>query len=605
MSRAVARFMAVILALVLPMALAAVPPAGLVAEGEGRWADALDLYHHELAARPDAAIWLRVADIEARLDHREEAAEALRQAADLRRTDAALHRRASQAAAVAGQAREALSSAQRALELEPASTDHLRAVAELASWAGDLWLAESSNRELIRRDPADATAHLALARLNSRRGHLAEAAGDYSRYRTLRASDPAGWIEAATVHELEGDYAAAGKLLAEARRRFGPSDALARADAELLARSGRSASALAVLPQLIRQDPDRYELHLMRTLALQGLGQQGPAMESLGELERLAPGRPETPGMRLQLETPQRPSLAGRASWYDDTVGIASVQGTLGAALSPWPSGRITAAVTEWALSAPGSSPFVTDTGERRLTGQTATLQLEQVLARGFAARLEAGSFRAEERDGLPVYEAALDVRLADVAEFGVSRSHDVVMTSPRAASLGIERDLDEARLRLREGYVGSTELVASFSDHDDGNGAVEFVATQRMALRRTERYNLDLGLRGQWLGYDRHAGNGYYDPEDFRRYQGLASAWLKLGAQSGIGFSLALGPERDRELDLGYEWGGDARVEGVFGIYRDWQVRAHAGHGGRFDGTERLDAWRGTGAGLELTRRF
>lgn len=605
MSRVRRAVAAALLAGALGGVQAAVPPAGLAAEGEGRWTEALDIYQRQLAATPDAELWLRVSAIQTRLKQPLEAAQSLRRAAELRPRDAELQARASQAFAVAGAPREALAFARRAQELEPQSRSHLQAVAELASWSGDTALAERSYRELLRREPANADALHALARLHTQAGRLDEASGDYAAQRRLAPADPSGWLEGATVEEYRGDYAAAARLLAEARARFGASEALAQADAELLTRSGRATAALEALPDLLADDPGRYELHLLRTLALQTSGQRDSALQSLGELERLGPQRPETHGARLQVETPQRPSVAGGLSWSDDTTGIGSTQGALSAALSPWSSARVTAALTSWQLAAPAGSAFITPLGDDRLAGETVSLTIDQRVAPWLGLRAGGGTFRPEVGDNHPLYEAAADLHPGDRIDLELGRTHDVLMASPRSAALGIERSLDRARLRWRQGYTGTAELTATASHQSDGNDALEYELVQRVAVRRTERYNLDLGARAQHLGYDHHAGNGYYDPDDFRRYQALGSAWVKLGYESGLGLMLSVGPERDAELDDAYAWGGDARLEGLFGAYGTWQVRGHAAYGGRFDGTDRAAAWRGTGVGLELMRRF
>jgi len=90
-----------------------------------------------------------------------------------------------------------------------------------------------------------------------------------------------------------------------------------------------------------------------------------------------------------------------------------------------------------------------------------------------------------------------------------------------------------------------------------------------------------------------------------------VAYYYRKLSDKNGIGVVLGLGPERDRDLDGGYELGGNLSVEDLFGIYRDWQLRAYAGLGGRVSdsgagsATGRIQAFRGYSFGLEFIYRF
>ena len=75
----------------------AVPAAGLAAEGERRWTDALQVYREHVERDPAAAdTWLRIADIEARLGQPDRAIAAL-QGAAAARADAEIFARLSQA----------------------------------------------------------------------------------------------------------------------------------------------------------------------------------------------------------------------------------------------------------------------------------------------------------------------------------------------------------------------------------------------------------------------------------------------------------------------------------------------------------------------------
>ena len=105
-----------------------VPAAGIAAESAGEWTQcARHLQERSGFAPHDAKLWVRIADIEARLGNVEGSAAALRRAIQEAPLDANLHQRLSQAYAVLQQPLAALEAIEHALALTPDSVDFLRA----------------------------------------------------------------------------------------------------------------------------------------------------------------------------------------------------------------------------------------------------------------------------------------------------------------------------------------------------------------------------------------------------------------------------------------------------------------------------------------------
>jgi len=114
------------------------PEAGVVAEGAGRWTEALDIYQALLKSDVSRAdIWTRVSDIEAHLGNTDASVAALVQATRAAPDDATLHQKLSQAYAAKGEATAALQAIEAAHALDPANLDYVRARAVLATWAGE------------------------------------------------------------------------------------------------------------------------------------------------------------------------------------------------------------------------------------------------------------------------------------------------------------------------------------------------------------------------------------------------------------------------------------------------------------------------------------
>ncbi len=213
-----------------------VPPAGLQAEGEGKWQEALDLYNQALEAdqvRPD--LWLRVADIEARLDHHLEAALALAKASELSGEDAPLQSHLSQAWSMAGRPDLATKAIEKALYLDPRNLEYLKARVILAYWQGDTDKAASSMEMLAKLDPTYDMTELNRARALSFRNKLDESARSYRNYHRSQEPDRQSLLEQARVEAWRGNYASAMELLASYRERFGEDRDYLRDRARLLA----------------------------------------------------------------------------------------------------------------------------------------------------------------------------------------------------------------------------------------------------------------------------------------------------------------------------------------------------------------------------------
>ena len=127
-------------------------------------------------------LWLRIADIQARLGRPQETIAALERAAQTNLSDDSISSRLSQAYAAAGHATAAQRALEAALAVRPDSDEYLRAHATVATWAGDYDAASSSYRKLRQGHPAESDLTLALARVNVWAGHTDAATRLYRDY---------------------------------------------------------------------------------------------------------------------------------------------------------------------------------------------------------------------------------------------------------------------------------------------------------------------------------------------------------------------------------------------------------------------------------------
>jgi tetratricopeptide (TPR) repeat protein len=270
------------------------PEAGVVAEGAGRWTEALDIYQALLKSDVSRAdIWTRVSDIEAHLGNTDASVAALVQATRAAPDDATLHQKLSQAYAAKGEATAALQAIEAAHALDPANLDYVRARAVLATWAGEYNLAADSYRRIDAVEP-DPETTLNLARVSAWSGDTDEAVEYYRRYLSSRDDEADVWVELATAERWRGNYGASHDALEAYRAEFGATRDYRQQIASVFAEGGKPSKALELLDTLLADEPDDYDLNFIRTIAYTMKSRPSEARESLDRLRRLDPDEPLT-----------------------------------------------------------------------------------------------------------------------------------------------------------------------------------------------------------------------------------------------------------------------------------------------------------------------
>ena len=577
-----------------------VPETGLAAEGEGRWEDALRIYQGELDRQPsNAALWLRVADIEAKLGHSQESIAALERAAQANRGDAPTFFRLSQAYAAAGHAKAALHAVDAALVMQPESEEYLRAHAMLATWAGEYDAATGSYRKLRARYPGDLDLTLALARVNVWAGHTDAAAGLYREY--LAATDsPAGvWLELARAEGWRGNFAGALAPLREYQTRFGETEAYHRERAATLARAGRPREALQYLDGLVAASPDDYELALARTIALASLQRQGDALSNLAVTDALQPGRTETAAARNLLRSMLGSSAGPSSSVYSDSDGLRTFRIAPRFDVGFDSDTRVQGGYEYIALEArTGSGLDQIGGGE---SGEVAhgwaglTQRVGRVLLGGTL-----GQARAESHD-LITYSGFARFDVSDELKLTVERLSGFAAISPRTVALGLTRLAHRGQIEWTPAIRYVIAADASYEDLSDGNERWEMFVAPRVALARTERVNLDFGLLAHRFGATHDLNNGYYDPRKYEYYSVVIAPYWKASENVGVNVSTGIGGQRDDSSS--FRLGGNASVEATFGIYERWLLKVNASA----TTNRRLEsgAFSGYSGGVVLLRRF
>jgi len=425
-------------------------------------------------------------------------------------------------------------------------------------------------------------------------------------YPACVAAEPAALLEFAEVETYRGDRRHARRLLERYRRQAGDTAAYRKAEAAFLARGGRPRAALRALEPQLQQRPDDYDLNLTRTLALNESRETAQARQSLATLDRLGPARPETRGARLQVETPLRPRASLGSEFYTDTSGISILHSWFETKASSNGGFDVLLQGHQRELGADRDSGYETPAGDRVTHERDLAVAVRMRPAGSVQLELAGGRIHLDSQETFPLYRGRLDHWAGDTFHWSVSGTHDLLAISPRAAALGIERNEYVAAADWSPGTVTVVEARFATEEYSDRNSRWEAVLAPRRAMMRTQHHNFDLGLYGQWLGYDQNLNNGYYDPSGFERYWAMGYYYWKASDNAGVGLVAGGGPEKDADLDDGFRLGGNVYLGGTWGVYRDWQIRGWGGYGSRI-GAGDYDSGRphGYSVGLELTRRF
>ncbi len=580
----------------------AMPEDGLKAEMEDRWEDAVVIYRELLAQTPERTdLWLRLADILNGLGREGDTARALEAAASASPNDHAIQFRLAQAYAVTHRPGLALAACRRASELQPDNIDYLRDCAHYADWTGDLKATGDAFQRVLARAPDDPGARLGLARTRSWSGELNEAARDFRSYLDRNPDDRGAWLDYARNEIWRGNYPVAQAALETYRERFGENEDYQRWRARVLAAAGRPDQAAALNDPLLARQPDDYDLNYTRALILHANREPRAANESLAVVQRLQPESKETHDLERLVRTPQRSHVSGGLHYYNDSDKIRITGITLHGAIGIAPATQISAGLADDTLRAPAGSGLERIDGGERIGHKQLWLgarhQVNPMLA--LAGRIGRGAI--EDEADYWLYDLRAELVLSDELALAFERERDLFAVSPRTVSLGIKRDSNRAELSWQPGLRYVVDAVVAYDDLSDGNARKELIVAPRRVMVRREHGNLDLGVSGQWFGFDKDLDNGYYDPRHYRRFALTAFGYWKISDDDGVSLSASAGYHKDENMSK-YKFGEDLVAEGTFGIFRDWMGKLRLGYSNR---AQEAGGFDGVSAQATVTRRF
>jgi hypothetical protein len=181
-------------------------------------------------------------------------------------------------------------------------------------------------------------------------------------------------------------------------------------------------------------------------------------------------------------------------------------------------------------------------------------------------------------------------------------RDYSYYVISSRTVSLEIRRGLNRISLYWEPGLKHVISASLGYDTFSDDNNRWEAILSPLYAFRRTEKYNLDLGLTAVLFGFDDDFDHGYYDPDLYQSYMATAILYLKIDDNNGVSITGAAGVQNDDDMD-DFRSGYNIDIEGTFGIFRDWMLKVRAG--GTHNLRQETGAFKAYILGLSLTRRF
>ncbi len=581
---------------------AQLPEQGFAAEVRGQWRQALEIYEAELARSPNnPALWRRVADIHAKFKRLDQAANALEQALKSSPDDAQLHMRLSQTYSMAGRPEQALAACSAAIALDGSRLDWWRAQAQLAAWAGDWALARASNEHLLDKNPANLDPLLQLARIKSWQGELDDAVDDFGTYLEAYPEAQAAIMDFVKAETWRGNYPAALALLERYAELAGKDDTYHQYKARVLAWAEKPEQALEQLKAVKDSDADGFQESFTRTLAVRKMRRPEETMRQLALVESMQAGLEEVIDLGRSTRLPYRSRTSLGYSYYEDSDGIKIGDLKLRGQYQLNLKTHIDLVLRHADYTGKAGSGLEPISGGNSIEESNLSIGLSHLLSPAWEIGGRFGLEQIDRQDDFATYEGFLDWRPHSDFNLRFTLEKELLGISPRSVSLGIKRNTKKLRVLWRPGIRYTVDLAASLDDLSDDNTRNSILLGIRRNTVRGEHLNLDLGVLGWWLSYDKNLNNGYYDPSDYRLFMLTANFYHKIDDDNGIALGLAGGIQRDETFE-DYQFAGDASIEGIFGVFQDWLLRVRLAYTERQQQSGAFDAF---SASAFLEHRF
>lgn len=368
----------------------------------------------------------------------------------------------------------------------------------------------------------------------------------------------------------------------------------------LLAGAGRVRSARALNEPLLAANADDLQANFSQAMALAQTTQPYLGLPFVEAVKRLKPGTKDS----VDLE---RSSWVRRASFVSlgytrrtSSDDLSSHLPTLTGEYALRDGLRLTAELGRWTYHAPESSPFASIGGGETVGETRGLLGLRYAPTEYSELQFAVGS-SSLDGDGTAIWRARAYMRFSDSVAGTLLLDRDRVAASPRSLSLGLTRHGGEVQVHVTPDMNWTGDLSYRRDNYSDDNRSNDLTLALRRSALRSPKFIMDLGVVAQHLHYDFSPGNGYYAPDNYRRYGATMHGYVGLGPETGIALHAVLGRQRD-ETFTSWRPANDLDATLIVGALSPWEFRATAAYTQRAQNT---GAYEGYSFALQIIRRF
>jgi len=551
----------------------------LAAEGQEYWAAAERFYRQVLERDPSQGhLWERLADIIAKQGRALEAAEALSKAANIDTSNADLQSRTARAFAAANAPERALEYMNRALEIDSENQFFLESKAANETWLGRYAEAEQSLRSAFAQGLAETEENLLrLAKLQQWQNKLDDSLETLRRVNRINPENLEYLVLLTRLSSWRGDFKHALESIDEYRARGGDPVIAAREKAVILAWADKPEASLATSEPALAEAPDDVPLLIGQAIAYSRARDYETSFGIIERLEALTGGTDEIAELRRILEAPVRSNVEVNFTASTDRDNITFYGGQTIATIALKRGTYLRFGGEGYHMTAIPFSGLdrIDNVGSIVKTGAFA--ELEVPLSNNVWAIVKAGGSFTDYGPSAFQYDVRLRARTGDNTWLTFGANRDLFTVSPRSLSLGIINNQYFFQFDHTPDLDWYLQGRIEYNDLNDGNRKIQGEVTAIKSVMRRARYNLSIGLNGQWFGFDLDLANGYYDPSFYQRY--LVPFYLnyKFNDDDNIVFTIAPGMHKDNSFAK-FQFAGAASAELTLGLYRDWFFKAKFG---------------------------
>lgn len=497
---------------------------------------------------------------------------------------------------------EALSSINEAVRLSPNTIRYLNSQLQIAGVANDSFVAAEAAAKIYALEPTDENL-LSLARAYQWDNRLDDSATYYKQYIGRHAQQKEVWIEYIQLQTWLGRYADALESAEHYRENFGIDTSYLEAKAEALSWGDRPRDAFVILDPILKSNPNDYNANYTNTVALNKNLQPIEAVESLEKVEK---NRPEAikdnTFLRKFVTTDLRPSVTAGAQYYNDSYHVSDRIGTLNGEYHLTPVSGLEAQVRMDALRATSGSGYQQDNGQENAYYRSAMIGYNHRISQNFAYHASIGGAKAETQNDI-TYK--VDALWSPVNTFSLNMAygHDFYVISPRSVGRGIKDNRAQVDAHWEPTMKTYIDVNGQYDWLSDDNRRWEINIAPKVLVARTQYWNLDVGPSARFYGYDnQYEDHGYYSPKLIQGYYASGYLYWKKSDNDGVSLVVSAGTVHDSYANVS-KLGGGATLEGIFGIYKDWMLKASMSVDYNSRYTDQ--AYIGTNYSIFLTRRF